>query len=113
MIGDVLKRLREESHLSQGAFAKEFGVTQQTIANWESEKREPNVSYIGKIADYFHVSTDYLLGRTDIRDGSIIQAPEELASAGVISVEKSGSAELTEQEIEAIRKMLAGQKQLS
>lgn len=105
-----MKELREEKGISQYAFSAKIGVAQSTVGNWESGSREPSIETLLKIADYFDVSLDYLLGRTDIRDGHIINTPAELADEEVISVEKSGSAELTEQEIKAIREMLAGQK---
>lgn len=58
-----IKDLREAKGLSQSAFAKDFGVAQSTVGNWESGTREPNVDTIQKIADYFGVTVDYLLGR--------------------------------------------------
>lgn len=58
-----LKELRENSGLSQKAFSQKIGVSQSTVGMWESNKREPNFETTEKIADYFKVSTDYLLGR--------------------------------------------------
>lgn len=60
-----LKGLREEKGLSQQAFANKFGISQSTIGMWESGKREPNFTTIQKIAEFFNVSIDYLLCRTD------------------------------------------------
>lgn len=60
-----LKQLRESKGLSQYAFAQKMGVAQSTVGNWESGKREPNYSTLQKLADYFGVSTDYLLGGTN------------------------------------------------
>jgi len=59
----VLKQLREENGMSQYKFAEEIGVVQSTVGNWESGTREPNLDTLCKLADYFEVSTDYLLGR--------------------------------------------------
>ena len=61
----MLKTLREDSGLSQETFAKEIGMAQSTIGMWESGKREPNFETTQKIADFFEVSVDYLLGRVD------------------------------------------------
>ena len=58
-----LKQLREDSGDSQYTFADKFGVSQSTIGNWEAGKREPNFETLRKLADYFNVSTDYLLGK--------------------------------------------------
>lgn len=48
------------------SFAKVFGVAQTTVASWEGGKREPGFNTMIKLADFFHVSVDYLLGH----DGS-------------------------------------------
>lgn len=61
----VLKRLREEAGYSQASFAKDFGSKQSTVAKWETGEREPNFETIQRIADFFGVSVDYLLGRAD------------------------------------------------
>lgn len=104
--GIRIKSLRENAKHSQYTFAAALGVAQSTVASWEAGKREPNLEMVSKLADFFDVSTDYLLGRTDNPDMHIITAPAELADAGVVSVEKTGSGQLTEEEVNAIRKML-------
>ncbi len=60
-----LKSLREAAGLSQAKLATKLGVSQSTVGGWESGKREPNFNTTIRIADYFGVSVDYLLGRTD------------------------------------------------
>jgi len=57
-----LKELREKAGYSQYAFAAKFGVAQSTVGNWESGAREPNLDTIKRVADFFQVSIDYLLG---------------------------------------------------
>lgn len=59
----ILKELRLENHISQKAFSKQLGVSQQTIASWETGRTEPSNELLKAIADYFNVTTDYLLGR--------------------------------------------------
>ena len=49
--------------ISQKEFAKKLGVAQQTVASWEVDRTEPSHELLTDIADFFHVSTDYLLGR--------------------------------------------------
>lgn len=61
-----LKELREAKGMSQYAFAKDFGVAQSTVGGWESGKREPNYATTQRLADYFDVSIDYLLGRDEM-----------------------------------------------
>lgn len=60
-----LKELREKTGMSQYAFAAAFGVAQSTVGSWEAGKREPNFETTQRLADFFDVSVDYLLGRTD------------------------------------------------
>ena len=60
-----LKELRIEQNLSQAALAKEIGVTQKAIDFWEKGINEPKASYIIKLAKFFGVSSDYLLGMED------------------------------------------------
>lgn len=105
-----VKQLREERSLSQYDLAEKLGVAQSTIGNWEAGKREPNYAMTIKIADFFGVSLDYLVGRTDEKTENIIKAPAKLADVGVESVTKSGSDELTAEEIKAIRRMLKKQE---
>lgn len=58
-----LKYLRNSNKLSQKDFAQVLKVSQQTVASWESGRTEPSNNALKDIADYFNVSTDYLLGR--------------------------------------------------
>lgn len=60
-----LKELRIAESLSQTQLAKELKVNQRTISNWETGVRQPDFETLEKIAKFFSVSTDYLLGITD------------------------------------------------
>ena len=60
-----LKALREERHLSQVFLGMELGMNQNTISRYETGTREPSIKDLILIADYFGVSVDYLLSRTD------------------------------------------------
>ena len=60
-----LKELREEKKLLQKQLASELGVSQVTIARWETGSREPSFDDLIKIAKYFGVTTDYILGLED------------------------------------------------
>jgi len=62
--------LREERNLLQSDVAKIFNVEQPTVSQWENNKRIPDSSMIIIIANFFDVSTDYLLGRSDNRNPS-------------------------------------------
>lgn len=60
-----LKELRKQKGLSQLRLATELNTTQNTISRYETGEREPGIDELIKLADYFNVSVDYLLGRTD------------------------------------------------
>lgn len=63
--GERLKQLRNEYKITQKQLAKTLGVGRPTIAGYETKGIQPSYETLNKIADYFKVSTDYLLGRTD------------------------------------------------
>ena len=60
-----LRALREGRGEQQKDLALEFNVSKQKYSTWETGTREPNMAAIVALADYFDVSTDYLLGRVD------------------------------------------------
>lgn len=68
MISQRLKELRKEKGITQKQFAEIFQVASGTIAMWEIGKRQPDIQMIDRIASYFGVSVDYLLGKTDIKN---------------------------------------------
>lgn len=57
-----LKSLRLKNNLTQAALAKELNVTQNAVYQWENGKREPSSEMVEKIANYFKVSPNYLMG---------------------------------------------------
>lgn len=65
MLSEKLKGLRKERKLTQGALAARFGVTQQAVAKWEAGRALPEPETILRMAEFFGVSADYLLGRED------------------------------------------------
>ncbi len=70
MFANRLKLLRNEKKLTQAEFAKLIKVAPSTIGMYESGNREPNINTIKIIAKFFSVSSDYLIGLTDIRQSS-------------------------------------------
>ena len=60
-----LKELRTEKNLSQMQLAKLTGLSAGAIGFWETEQRIPNALAIITLANYFNVTTDYLLGIAD------------------------------------------------
>ena len=60
-----LKKLRKERNISQLKLALDLNMNQNTISRYENMEREADYETLIKFADYFGVSLDYLLGRTD------------------------------------------------
>lgn len=60
-----LKLLRSAAGISQKALAEAIGISQQSINKYENHNIEPDIATLSRIADYFHVSIDYLVGRTN------------------------------------------------
>jgi len=60
-----LKDLRKQKNISQLKLALDLSTNQNTISRYETGEREPGIVELIKIADYFNVSVDYLLERTD------------------------------------------------
>lgn len=65
MLGEQIKNLRLSNNLSQVELAEKLGVTKQSVSNWENENIMPSIDMLIRIADFFSVSTDYLLGITE------------------------------------------------
>lgn len=87
MFGERLTYLRTRSGMIQEEVAAAIGVARTTYAGYEQSGREPDYKTLLLLADYFKVSTDYILGRTD----NPIQK-EDLSSSEAEFVE--GSLEL-------------------
>lgn len=64
----ILKKLRQDNNLTQDELAKKIDSSRSNIANYENGKNKPSVEILEKLAELFNVSTDYLLGKSDIRN---------------------------------------------
>ncbi|UCS13023.1 helix-turn-helix domain-containing protein [Clostridium botulinum] len=62
---DRLKGLREDNDLTQEELAKILSITRSALANYENGIREPDISLLIKISNYFDISLDYLLCKTN------------------------------------------------
>ena len=60
-----LREIRKAKGISQLKLAMDLNTNQNTISRYETGEREPGITELIRIADYFHVSLDYLLERTD------------------------------------------------
>ncbi len=67
ILSERLRQLRDEYHYTQREVAIYSDITEQTYQNYERMTREPKLEILIRIADLYHVSLDYLVGRTDSR----------------------------------------------
>jgi transcriptional regulator with XRE-family HTH domain len=64
---EKLKRIRIEKNVTQDMLSKALGLNRSTISSYESDRNQPDLDTLVKIAKYFNVSTDYLLDISDIK----------------------------------------------
>ncbi len=65
----TLSALRKSRGLSQRKVAQVLGISQALLSHYENGAREPGLAFVVKVCDYYGVSADYLLGRTDMPHG--------------------------------------------
>ena len=65
LVADRIKELMKEHGLNQVRLAENVGVKQNTISAWLLNKKEPSITSLWLLADYFDVDIDYLVGRKD------------------------------------------------
>lgn len=73
--GNILKKIRQDNNMTQDELAKRIDTSRSNIANYENGKNMPSIDILEKIAKLFNCTTDYLLGKSDIRN------PEEFKYA--------------------------------
>lgn len=85
--GDRIALLREKNALTQEELANKLGISRAALSHYETSRREPDYDTINKIATYFHVSIDYLLGRTNQPDRILDQDVRDFADSLELSDE--------------------------
>ncbi|MBC3889465.1 helix-turn-helix domain-containing protein [Acetobacterium paludosum] len=124
MYGIRLKSLRKNLDKTQEEVAAELGVTRGAYSHFENDRNEPDSETLRKLADYFHVSTDYLLGRTDdpipVRDvnqdlyneHNYKEELEQFLDETGLSMEFQDREDWSEEEIRTILNLIRGQRAL-
>ena len=87
-----IKELREKANLRQIDVAQKTGIDQKTLSNYETEKTNPDCYALIKLADFFGVSIDYLVGRSNVDEN--------------VKTLLSQKIELIEKQLEEIKKYL-------
>lgn len=109
-----LLELLDENDITQIELAKSIGITNVTISRYIGGERKPRIEIVVKMAEFFHVSTDYLLGLTDNRETlenigpntSIAMIHSKLNSMGLLNDKK----ELSSSQINMIVKLIDANK---
>ena len=70
-VGERLKELRKSRRLSQAEVAKGINCSTVTYSRYENDKREPSMSTLGRLADFFGVSMDYIYGKSPMTEPAL------------------------------------------
>lgn len=89
MRGDRLKELREDMHITQEDLATRLGISEIQVYRYEKGTAEPRADVVVKFAEFFNVSTDYLLGVSD-ESGSYLNERLQPKEARAISAWRRG-----------------------
>lgn len=92
LIGERIRRLRNEAELTQQEFGVLFGVANSTVSQWEIGTNEPDAEMLVKIVERFRVSLDWLVGRTDAREGKATPLPDLSKRWPALSSDRRGKA---------------------
>lgn len=90
MLGQRLMELRMACGITQVELAKKLGVAKQTVSNWENDNIQPSIEMLVRIAAFFHVSTDYLLGLDEMRTLTVNGLPPETVAHLALLIEDFG-----------------------
>lgn len=99
--GNILKKLRQDNNITQDELAKKIYTSRSNIANYENGKNMPSIDILEKIAKLFGVSTDYLLGKSDIRNPG--KQIDDILNEAMIGMSKEEYEALTETQKKQIR----------
>lgn len=88
IFGEKLRELRKRSDLTQQELGDKIGISKQQISDYERGKKAPGLSTLNAVADFFGVSTDFLLGRIDYEDKSFLGAVCEYTGLSEVAVKE-------------------------
>ena len=105
-----LKKIRNQKNMTQDELGKVLNVSGKTIGTWERDSRQPNIETINALANYFNVSTDYLLGRRENSKTKNDDKQVDLTGIGQKEDEEKifsyEGKEIPKQDLELIRRIL-------
>ena len=103
-----LKQLRAQRGLTQDTLSKQSGLTKSSIAMYETGKRKPKIEVLERLADFFNVDLDYLVGKSDRT--TVIAPPAPQKSDGLPERDRTangGPAHASAREMHQLEKILA------
>jgi transcriptional regulator with XRE-family HTH domain len=116
MFAKRLKRLREDAGMQQQDMAKVLKIAKSTYHNYETGKREPDIDTLKIIAEYFNVTVDYLIGKTDHPQTVVrYDIPQELKAIGIsylVVAKRMQDADIPPEDVEKIIQYMEAQKKI-
>lgn len=114
----ILTLLRKERNLSQKQAAEDLGIAQALLSHYEKGKRECGLEFLLRAAEYYNVTTDYLLGKSPVSNGAVIsrdsiQDADDPAKAKNLSADELSAAfakKLVNNSVDVIYSLLAKTK---
>ena len=103
-IGYRISELRKQAGMSQFQLAKVLDIATSTLGMYETGKREPSLKVMNRIANYFNVTTDYLLGRPEKKDDGTKTA--DIDDDGIIFTYEG--RRIPKEDLELIRRIMRG-----
>lgn len=103
-IGYRISELRKQAGMSQFQLAKVLDIATSTLGMYETGKREPSLKVMNRIANYFNVTTDYLLGRPEKKDDDTKTA--DIEDDDVIFTYEG--RQIPKEDLELIRRIMRG-----
>lgn len=104
LLGLRIKELRKEKGLRQSELATTLHVSQQAVGSWETGRTVPGADTLNVLADYFNVTTDYLLGRPEKKDDDTKTA--DIKDDDVIFTYEG--RQIPKEDLELIRRIMRG-----
>ena len=81
--GNNLKKIRQEKNMTQEELAKRINTSRSNIANYENDKNMPSIDILNKLSEILNCTTDYLLGKSNIRSTNELDLEKELLNIGL------------------------------
>ena len=111
MFKDRLNELLKANRIYQTDLAKHIGYTTQAVSRWCRGETEPDLKTTTKIANYFNVTTDYLLGNVSYKNNEELKEIEALKSLLIKNGFMSKDEDLTEKELDKLFQFVNANKE--